>query len=35
MEELSGIPISQDDMKNRLQMVEKSSTDTIFILESV
>jgi GNAT superfamily N-acetyltransferase len=33
MEELSGIPISQDDMKNRLQMTEKSSTDTIFVYE--
>lgn len=33
MEELSGVPISQDDMKNRLQMVEQSSTDTIFIYE--
>ncbi|MFD0616983.1 GNAT family N-acetyltransferase [Paenibacillus sp. GCM10027629] len=33
MKELSGIPISHDDMKNRLQMVEKSSTDSIFIYE--
>ncbi|WP_240422080.1 GNAT family N-acetyltransferase [Paenibacillus periandrae] len=33
MEELSGIPISQDEMKNRFQMAEKSSTDTIFVYE--
>jgi hypothetical protein len=33
MEELSGMPISQNDMNSRLQMAEKSSTDTIFVYE--
>lgn len=33
MEELSGMPISQNDMNNRLQMAEKSSTDAIFVYE--
>ncbi len=34
MEELSGEPISLDDMNNRLKMVEESSTDTIFVYEA-
>ncbi|TCZ74030.1 GNAT family N-acetyltransferase [Paenibacillus albiflavus] len=33
MEEMSGKPISQEDMYNRLKMVEESSTDTIFVYE--
>lgn len=33
MEQLSGKPISQEDMRNRLHMTESSSTDTIFVYE--
>ncbi|WP_018759750.1 GNAT family N-acetyltransferase [Paenibacillus terrigena] len=33
MEELSGKPISHEDMNNRLKVVEESSTDTIFVYE--
>jgi GNAT superfamily N-acetyltransferase len=33
MEELSGEPISPDDMNNRLKTVEENSTDTIYVYE--
>ncbi|SFL58700.1 Ribosomal protein S18 acetylase RimI [Paenibacillus sp. 1_12] len=33
MQELSGMPISHIDMMNRLELAEKSSTDTIFVYE--
>lgn len=33
MRELSGAPISTDDMQNRLDMVRASMTDSIFVFE--